>query len=72
MPRDDIFPPVSGDLVKAPMPAPDNPLRIAKEKTKDKTKVWNTQNLMLRFGADFASAATAGAMICPLITIIDR
>jgi hypothetical protein len=35
-------------------------------------KEWNTRSLGLRFGADFASAAVAGALICPIITIIDR
>ncbi|KAJ9315859.1 hypothetical protein DTO271D3_3837 [Paecilomyces variotii] len=36
------------------------------------TKAWNTDSLGLRLGVDAASAATAGALICPLITIIDR
>ncbi|KAJ5778265.1 hypothetical protein N7520_001511 [Penicillium odoratum] len=33
---------------------------------------WNTRNLGLRLGVDVASAASAGALTCPLITIIDR
>lgn len=33
---------------------------------------WNTKDLALRLGVDFASAASAGALTCPLITIIDR
>lgn len=33
---------------------------------------WNTKHLLARFGVDAASAATAGALTCPLITIIDR
>ncbi|KAF2762929.1 hypothetical protein EJ05DRAFT_433082 [Pseudovirgaria hyperparasitica] len=33
---------------------------------------WNTKNLGLRLGVDLASAATAGALVAPLITIIDR
>lgn len=33
---------------------------------------WNTDSLGLRFGVDVASATTAGALICPIITIIDR
>ncbi|KAL1856793.1 hypothetical protein Plec18167_005202 [Paecilomyces lecythidis] len=36
------------------------------------TKAWNTDSLGLRLGVDTASAAAAGALICPLITIIDR
>lgn len=33
---------------------------------------WNTKDLGLRLGVDVASAGTAGALTCPLITIIDR
>lgn len=33
---------------------------------------WNTKDLGKRLGVDVASAATAGALTCPLITIIDR
>ncbi|CAI7604296.1 unnamed protein product [Penicillium discolor] len=33
---------------------------------------WNTKDLGQRLGVDVASAATAGALTCPLITIIDR
>lgn len=33
---------------------------------------WNSKDLGLRLGVDVASAATAGALTCPLITIIDR
>ncbi|KAI6090092.1 hypothetical protein F4821DRAFT_36234 [Hypoxylon rubiginosum] len=33
---------------------------------------WNTKNLGLRLGADFASAASAASMVAPLIAIIDR
>ncbi|KAJ5935559.1 hypothetical protein N7466_005106 [Penicillium verhagenii] len=36
------------------------------------TQAWNTRNLGLRLGVDLASAASAGALTCPLITIIDR
>ncbi|KAJ5929583.1 hypothetical protein N7454_006533 [Penicillium verhagenii] len=36
------------------------------------TQAWNTQSLGLRLGVDVASAASAGALTCPLITIIDR
>ncbi|KAE8153741.1 cystathionine beta-l [Aspergillus avenaceus] len=33
---------------------------------------WNTNRLSMRFGVDVASAATAGALTCPVITVIDR
>ncbi|KAI1409173.1 hypothetical protein F5Y13DRAFT_96332 [Hypoxylon sp. FL1857] len=33
---------------------------------------WNTNNLGLRLGADFTSAACAASMVAPLIAIIDR
>lgn len=35
-------------------------------------ETWNTKQLWSRLGVDTASAATAGALTCPLITIIDR
>ncbi|KAF2834194.1 hypothetical protein M501DRAFT_1001421 [Patellaria atrata CBS 101060] len=33
---------------------------------------WNTQHLGLRLGADVAAAASAGALVAPIISIIDR
>ncbi|OAP60006.1 hypothetical protein AYL99_05008 [Fonsecaea erecta] len=33
---------------------------------------WNTKNLGLRLGADVVSAASASALIAPIITVIDR
>ncbi|KAK5008157.1 hypothetical protein LTR28_004346 [Elasticomyces elasticus] len=33
---------------------------------------WNTKNLGFRLGADVAAAATAGGMVAPVITMIDR
>src|SRR6266480_209085 len=33
---------------------------------------WNTHRLGWRVGADFASAASAGVLVAPVITIIDR
>ncbi|KAL4918660.1 Cys/Met metabolism PLP-dependent enzyme-domain-containing protein [Aspergillus aurantiobrunneus] len=35
-------------------------------------KTWNTNRLGARFGVDVVSAATAGALTCPVITVIDR
>ncbi|CAI7658646.1 unnamed protein product [Penicillium glandicola] len=40
--------------------------------TRSTASKWNTKNLGKRLGVDVASAATAGALTCPLITIIDR
>ncbi|OQE17462.1 hypothetical protein PENFLA_c024G00694 [Penicillium flavigenum] len=41
--------------------------------TRSTTKpTWNTKDLGKRLGVDVASAATAGVLTCPLITIIDR
>ncbi|EBA27191.1 hypothetical protein KXW98_003265 [Aspergillus fumigatus] len=33
---------------------------------------WNTDKLGMRLGVDIASAMTAGALTCPVITVIDR
>lgn len=35
-------------------------------------KKWNTNRLGARLGVDVVSAATAGALTCPVITVIDR
>ncbi|KAI4715370.1 hypothetical protein E4T48_08443 [Aureobasidium sp. EXF-10727] len=40
--------------------------------TTTSTTHWNTQNLSLRLGADVTSAATAGALVAPVITAIDK
>lgn len=36
------------------------------------TRAWNTRNLHLRLGTDAIAAASAGFLIAPIITIIDR
>ncbi|OAQ90045.1 sequence orphan [Purpureocillium lilacinum] len=41
------------------------------EKERQKQQ-WNTKNLPARLAADLASATTAGALIAPIISIIDR
>ncbi|EAQ87557.1 hypothetical protein CHGG_04176 [Chaetomium globosum CBS 148.51] len=38
----------------------------------DTTTKWNTKNLGLRLGADFLGAASAAALVAPIISIIDR
>lgn len=35
-------------------------------------KQWNTKDLPWRLGSDVAAAASAGALVAPIITIIDR
>ncbi|KAG9779478.1 nucleic acid-binding protein, partial [Aureobasidium melanogenum] len=40
--------------------------------TTKSTSLWNTQNLGLRLCADVASAATAAALVAPVITAIDK
>lgn len=35
-------------------------------------KAWNTRNLGLRIGTDALAAASAGVLVAPIITIIDR
>lgn len=47
------------------------PVALSKAQAQAKTK-WNTENLALRLGADFASAASAATLVAPLISIIDR
>ncbi|THW78799.1 hypothetical protein D6D18_09426, partial [Aureobasidium pullulans] len=36
------------------------------------TSIWNTKNLSLRLAADITAAATAGALVAPVITAIDK
>ena len=37
-----------------------------------KTRAWNTRNLPARVGTDLIAAASAGFLVAPIITIIDR
>lgn len=65
--------PVAPDLkIKPP-----NPLALAtSQKVEMEAKMresrWNTKNLGLRLGADFFSAACAGTLVAPIVSIIDR
>jgi hypothetical protein len=36
------------------------------------SKSWNTKNIGLRLAADGAAAATAGVLVAPVITMIDK
>ncbi|KAL2396980.1 putative membrane protein [Exophiala dermatitidis] len=53
-----------------------DPSKTSSVKTKDRQTEnvlqWNTANLGLRIGADLASAASASALIAPVICVIDR
>ena len=51
---------------------PSIPLPMVQEKQDEIVSRWNTANLGLRFGADASSAATASALVAPLICVIDR
>lgn len=53
---------------KAPVPKA-IPGRSASE---SQAKAWNTRNLGLRIGTDALAAASAGVLVAPIITIIDR
>lgn len=41
------------------------------EKSGD-SRTWNTRNIGLRLAADGAAAATAGVLVAPVITMIDK
>lgn len=60
--------------------ARDTDMSVAKERltssspstTSNSSSTWNTNRLGSRLGIDAASAATAGILTCPVITVIDR
>jgi len=39
---------------------------------KKEGRAWNTRNLALRIGTDALAAASAGVLVAPIITTIDR
>lgn len=43
-----------------------------REKASEKTKQWNTAKLGSRLAVDAACAATAGGLVAPIITIVDK
>lgn len=65
--------PVPVDIKPAwrPPPIPSRPDSLSFSQSKPKERR-NTKNLGLRLGADAASAVVAGALVAPIITIIDR
>ncbi|PNP55461.1 hypothetical protein THARTR1_04291 [Trichoderma harzianum] len=48
------------------------PIAMASTSQSQPQSKWNTDRLAWRLGADATSAACAGALIAPIITIIDR
>jgi len=54
---------------KTPTPAAIPGIKTVEEKG---TKAWNTRNLGWRIGADAIAAGSAGLLVAPIITIIDR
>ncbi|PWY66841.1 hypothetical protein BO94DRAFT_479353 [Aspergillus sclerotioniger CBS 115572] len=52
--------------------SPEAPLTMSTISEQSISTDWNTNRLGARLGVDVASAATAGALTCPVITVIDR
>ncbi|EAW20513.1 uncharacterized protein NFIA_029450 [Aspergillus fischeri NRRL 181] len=75
MPRNALTP---DGLVTIPGPAAERPLKpstaptASASATATASSKWNTDKLGMRLGVDIASAMTAGALTCPVITVIDR
>lgn len=49
-----------------------SPIPATSRAEKDVGKAWNTKGLPWRLGADATAAASAGVLVAPIITIIDR
>ncbi|KAF2626383.1 hypothetical protein BU25DRAFT_343709 [Macroventuria anomochaeta] len=47
-------------------------MATAKDATKDAATKWNTNKLGLRLGSDALAAGAAGALVAPIITMIDK
>ncbi|GJC78482.1 putative membrane protein [Colletotrichum liriopes] len=52
--------------------SPPSPLALAQKVDMEAKTTWNTRNLGPRLGADLFSAACAGTLVAPLVSIIDR
>lgn len=50
----------------------DRPLTKSSASETKSNNQWNTDKLGLRLGVDTLSATLAGALTCPIVTIIDR
>jgi hypothetical protein len=64
-----IASPVDAVAWKAPAGSTISGMAGVEEKT---ARTWNTRNLGLRVGTDLIAAASAGVLVAPIITIIDR
>lgn len=58
--------------IAPPLPVTPELVVKAENMAQKVTTKWNTKNLGLRLGADAVGASCAGALIAPIITIIDR
>jgi hypothetical protein len=47
-------------------------MTTAKDVTKEASTQWNTNKLGLRLGSDALAAGAAGALVAPIITMIDK
>jgi len=65
---------IANDSPAGLLPAPQLQLPSVREATigSKKNVQWNTANLGFRLGVDAISAASAAALIAPIITVIDR
>ena len=56
------------------LPSPEKllPAAVGEGSQTNTTRRWNTTNLGLRLAADAGSAATASALVAPVICVIDR
>jgi hypothetical protein len=54
------------------LPKPSMPTAVMSSKDASGSKTWNTHKLGLRVGADALAAASAGVLVAPIITMIDK
>jgi hypothetical protein len=67
--------PSGGDGVSSPLEfktATRSPLPAMGRVDDSTGKAWNTKSLLPRLGTDALAAASAGFLVAPIITIIDR
>lgn len=58
--------------ISVSLPAPLPVLQSGTPTRSAEQKQWNTKDLPWRLGSDVAAAGSAGALVAPIITIIDR
>ncbi|KAJ8116996.1 hypothetical protein OPT61_g1723 [Boeremia exigua] len=59
-------------LSKPSILSPATAMTTTMKDTKDAATKWNTHNLGLRLGSDALAAGAAGALVAPIITMIDK